>query len=422
VPPILGPPGHILSIGVLTQAPMIVGAGELSATVAGPAGCFVCAGLPADSTGGPGIPEIALQDDRETLDRICGALLGVAIGDGIGDPARHGPLIDVLPVPEPGSIWIGGATQTTLFTVEGMVRMLVRLNIRGIGPGFAVLRHALDRWLFTQHPADAELVRRRGEWGNRGRWPDGWLVRQHVLHHRRTRMATTVAALNIGRDVELTERRALAWAPTSSAGAGGLVRVGPAGALVYPAFSFEMGVRIAAQTHGSPDGYLPAGAVSRVVAGLVAGDAIADALEEADRELAGWPDGEATRVALAGGVLPEWSPRSALGALGRAVRYSLDSGSEDVVGRIAQAARDGGTAPAVVTGLLLGAARGASALDPGWRAAPEVAPIIRELAEAAWLVHRQWVEGRPIPGLQIDIGPDDGDYLAQVLWPRYPGW
>ena len=90
-----------------------------------------------------------------------------------------------------------------------------------------------------------------------------------------------------------------------------------------------------------------------------------------------------------------------------------------MVGRIAQAARDGGTAPAVVTGLLLG---GASALAPGSQAASEVAPIIRELALAAWLVHRQWVNGRPIPGLQIDVGPDDGDYLAQVLWPRYPGW
>ena len=394
----------------------------MSSTVAGPVACPVCAGLPADATEGPAIPDVARRDDVEVLDRIAGALLGAAIGDGIGEQARQGHLIDAWPVPQPASLRVGGATQTTLFTVEGMLRMLVRLNIKGIGPGFTVLRHALDRWLFTQHPANAEFVRRRWNWGNPGRWPDGWLVRQHVLHHRRTRMATTVTALNIGKDVDLTDRRTLQGTPMSSAGAGGLVRVGPAGAMVYPSFSFEMGVRIAAQTHGSPDGYLPAGAVSRVVAGLVAGDTLRDALDEADRELAGWPFGEPTREALSGELLPVWTPRSALGALCRAVRHAADGGRGDVVARITQAAWDGGTAPAVVTGLLLGAARGASALGPGLQAAPEVAPLIRELAQAAWLVHRKWVNGRPIPGLEIDMGPDDGDYLAQVLWRRYPGW
>ena len=63
-----------------------------------------------------------------------------------------------------------------------------------------------------------------------------------------------------------------------------------------------------------------------------------------------------------------------------------------------------------------------SAFDPGWQNAPEVGEIVRDMALAAWLVNRKWVLGELLPGLEVDIGPDDGDYLAQVLWPRYPGW
>jgi len=367
------------------------------------------------------IPDAAVRDDLDVLDRITGSLIGAAIGDGLGDLARHGHMVDSWPIPDPAELRVGGATQTMLFTLEGMIRMLVRLNIKGIGPGYQVLRHALDRWLFTQHPEDPEIVRRRWEWGN-PTWPDGWLVRHHVLHHRRTRMATTVMALNLGKDVELTDRRVLDWTPNLSTGSGGLVRIGPAGALVAPHFSFEMGVRIAAQTHGSPDGYLPAGVVSRVVGGLIAGDTLDVSIDEADRELVGWPHSEATHSALQSKAGQPPNPRSAIGALSLAIRHVRADDNRDVVGLITKAAWGGGTAPAVIAGLILGAERGVSAFDPGWQNAPEVGEIVRDMALAAWLVNRKWVLGELLPGLEVDIGPDDGDYLAQVLWPRYPGW
>jgi hypothetical protein len=235
-------------------------------------------------------------------------------------------------------------------------------------------------------------------------------------------MATTVMALNLGKDVELTDRRVLDWAPSLSTGSGGLVRIGPAGALVATNFSFEMGVRIAAQTHGSPDGYLPAGVVSRVLGGLIAGDALDVSLDEADRELAGWPDNQATVAAFRGKSAPSPNPRSALGALSLAARTVRESEEQDIAELITRVAWAGGTAPAVIAGLILGAERGASAFDSGWQGAPEVVDIIREMALAAWLVNRKWVLGHPVPGLEVNMGPDDGDYLAQLLWPRYPGW
>lgn len=392
-----------------------------SASEAATTNCPVCHALPPDATEPLAIPPEALRDDLEVLDRITGALLGVAIGDGIGEQSRHGHIMESWPIPDAGSVWVGGATQTTLFTLEGTIRMLVRLHIKGIGPGFQVLRHALDRWLYTQHPSNADLVKRRWAGGSE-QWPDGWLVRQHVLHHRRTRMATTANALNLNREVQLLDDHTLQEAPNSSEGAGGLVRVGPAGSLVSPHFAFELGVRIAAQTHGSPNAFLPAGAVSRIVGGLVAGESLEVAVDEADRELAGWPSSELTREAMRGRTDLGLSPRSALGAFNQAFRRIADGDHRNVVGLIADTAWHGGTAPAAVCGLILGAERGASAFAAGWREAPEAAVPIGELALAASLVHRKFVRGRAIPGLERDIGPDDGCYLDQVLWPRYPGW
>jgi len=128
----------------------------MSFSSANAASCLVCGALPPEAEEPMAIPDAAVRDDLDVLDRITGSLIGAAIGDGLGDLARHGHMVDSWPIPDPAELRVGGATQTMLFTLEGMIRMLVRLNIKGIGPGYQVLRHALDRWLFTQHPEDPE--------------------------------------------------------------------------------------------------------------------------------------------------------------------------------------------------------------------------------------------------------------------------
>lgn len=134
--------------------------------------------------------------------RISGCLITGAIGDALGNPVeflswteicrRYGP--SGVTGPDRVALFTDD-TQMTLFTVEGQIRAHVRGRSKGICHPPSVVRHAYLRWLHTQGipwaQAGAGLASRTGE-------PDGWLVRQPVLHRRMAPGGTCLSALSGG--------------------------------------------------------------------------------------------------------------------------------------------------------------------------------------------------------------------------------
>jgi ADP-ribosylglycohydrolase len=167
---------------------------------------------------------------------------------------------------------ISDDTQMTLFTAEGLLRGWVRLRERGIGPAYvATTAGAYLRWLNTQGEP-----RRRGALSE----IDGWLITHQELFSRRAPGMTCVSAL---RSMKSLEERAV----NDSKGCGGVMRVAPVGIFMAerihrdnPDFAetFQLGADVAAITHGHPTGYLAAGALAVIIADVLCGATLDDAV------------------------------------------------------------------------------------------------------------------------------------------------
>ena len=296
--------------------------------------------------------------------------------------------------------------------------MQVRFAAKGIGPAWGVIRHALDRWMVTQDRAPNTTFAWQPE-----AWPDGWLVRQHRLHRRVEGFGATVEALGVQADTweGMPERHVATSLPNTSSGAGALVRVLGAGLVVLPKDATLVGSIAAAITHGGADGYLAGGALARLVAELVAGVPMDDAIAATSADLADWPSSRPVRTALSAGGAT--GPSSAARALAAAMSYASLSAPDDPVVTIGRAIAAGGTAAGVVAGTVAGARLGASAFPAGWLMAPDVADLVEEMTRACSAAHRAWVMGRDLPG--YDQPPDmpfDDDPACALFWPRFPGW
>jgi ADP-ribosylglycohydrolase len=385
--------------------------------------CGVCAALPREPSRSGRYAEAVGLDERLRGDRILGCLVGGAIGDAVGRLANADQPIPGHPMAE--SLQVGGNTQLALFTAEGTIRMLVRFHARGIGPASAVIKHAYDRWLFTQgNTADAEAARNRWGSGGANDWPDGWLVRRHELHCRRSEMGTTVTALRRSDIPELGDDRRLHPRPNASTGAGGVVRAAPGGLLVGEEFAFEIGVRIAGFTHGHPDGFLSAGVVTALVCRLLQGATLEDAVAGMRGDLQHWPGSTPFYRILdeiaAGHTRSAYTSRS-VQALVHGAMAARDE--TDPVLAVRSAAVSGGSAAAVVAGQLSGVLHGATACSDAWRQATEVANVAEELAAAVSVAHRAWVMGQDIPGADWQTQDMFEEHpVSMLLWSRYPGW
>ena len=379
-------------------------------------GCAACARLPPEETAAIRWPAPVKADEWARDDRIRGALLGLALGDALGSLAHAGkaPPVD----PSPGSLRTGGATQLALFTAEGVVRMLVRFAAKGIGPSWAVIRHALDRWMVTQGREPNTTFAWQPE-----AWPDGWLVRQHRLHRRVEGFSATVQALGVQADTweGMPERRVATSLPNTSSGAGALVRAVGAGLVAMPKDATLVGSIAAAITHGGSDGYLSGGALARLVAGLVAGAPIESARRAASADLSHWAGSGSVRAALKGGAATD--PSSATRALAAAMTYASFGVPDDPITTIGRAIAAGGTAAGVVAGAVAGARLGASSFPAGWLMAPDVADLVEEMARACSAANRAWAMDRTLPGYEQTPGVlFDADPACDLFWPRFPGW
>ncbi|MFG2870702.1 ADP-ribosylglycohydrolase family protein [Streptomyces sp. NPDC048338] len=324
--------------------------------------------------------------------RVRGCLLGGAIGDAFGAGiaahsleeirAAHGDEGLTEPVPAYGRRGaVTAATQMTLFTVDGLVRAQVRRDTGAWHPPTDVHRAHL-RWAATQR-----------DWGPDERRKDnGWLACEEWLYTRRD--PARACLTGFGDEVLGTLDRPKNPDATDS---GALVRSAPFGLLVgwEPQLVCQLAVECAAQSHGDPSAYLSAGALAVVVHGLARGESVDGSVQRALGQLSSRPGHEPVTAALqqALGAVRQGMPNAArviaLGAdvdraenqLAVAVYCALVG--EDIRHGLRLAVNHGGPSAATgaLTGSLLGALHGETALPPAWLAELEGRSTVLEISD-----------------------------------------
>lgn len=299
-------------------------------------------------------------------------------------------------------------TQMTLFTAEGLLRSWIRGSLKGITTATGVTAHAYLRWLQTQGDRTRRDLMIDGD--------PGWLIGHRELHQLRAPGNTCLSAL-----------RAMNYlgeaASNDSKGCGGVMRVAPAGlyaasVTVRPGSSslkaFELGDSLAALTHGHPTGHLPAGVFAAVIASLVDGAGLQDALDTATAILIRQPDHEETldaitsAVALADSGTPHAKAIATIGegwvaeeALAIAIYAALVSDSLEH-GVITAVNHDGDSdSTGAIVGNILGAHLGVRAIPNEWLEPLELREVITDVATDL-LDFPQWDSER--------------------IWHKYPGF
>ncbi|MCB0112764.1 MAG: ADP-ribosylglycohydrolase family protein [Caldilineaceae bacterium] len=307
-----------------------------------------------------------------TLEQIRGCLLGLAVGDALGAPVEFMSLAAIKQRYGPQGItdlddWSGfpagsytDDTQMTLSTIEGMLAAQARGRERGIVNWQEQVYHAYLRWLETQNEA----------------------------YQRRAPGNTCLSALRSG------TMGVVATPINNSKGCGGVMRTAPVGLILGAEDAFIHGMDYAAITHGHPSGYLSAGYMAALIACIVEGDSLQNAIQRCNKLLVAYPGHEETLdlvqravtvhrsgVDVENGIrqLGEgWIGEEALGiALFCALRFPNDY----VAAVIAGANHDGDTdSTASMVGAILGAQLGASAIPSAWIEQIENRDLLEKLA------------------------------------------
>ncbi|MFC7015640.1 ADP-ribosylglycohydrolase family protein [Streptomyces viridiviolaceus] len=340
------------------------------------------------ATAGPVWGRAEQQDFRS---RVRGTLLGVAVGDALGAPVDGLGSEELLEafgaegLADLASAYgrrgaVTHLTQLTLFSVDGLIRAQVRRDTGAWHPP-TDLHRAYLRWAATQR-----------DWGpDERRKDDGWLAREEWLYARRD--ATRALLLGLGDETMGTPE-----APKNPGERGpeAVGRSAPFGLLVgwEPQLVAQLAVECAAQTHGHPTACLAAGAYAVIVHGLARGESVDGAVQRALALLAARPGHQPVSDALqhALGAVRQGLPTparvtelvgegTAEGVTAAAVYCALVG--EDVRHGLRLAVNHGGPSAATgaLTGGLLGALHGETALPPAWLAELEGRPTILELAD-----------------------------------------
>jgi ADP-ribosyl-[dinitrogen reductase] hydrolase len=325
--------------------------------------------------------------------RVIGCIVGGAVGDALSAPVEFMGMAQIASTFGPGGIAdyeiaygrrgaITDDTQLTLFTAEGLIGSKARPQSDFENAPSAIHRAYL-RWLHTQgEPQDKDLV-------------VGWLVEQRVLYNSRSPGITTLSALRSG------EMGTVEKPLNDSKGCGGVTRA--AAVAVAGEAAFDLGMRVAAITHGHPTAQLVAGAFAAVIAALLDGAAIGAAIDGARGRLAGRKAAREVLIAIdAAANLAESDPDAAIDRLGtgwvaeEALAIALFSAltAPDFATGVLRAVNHGGesNSTGAMTGSILGAKLGREAIRPDWVAGLEARAVIEQVGEDL-AVH--FVDDRP---------------------------
>lgn len=365
------------------------------------------------------INQIPITQECPALSRSRGCLIGGAVGDALGAAIEF---MDLQTIKERfGAQGIteyapcygrdGGAitddTQMTIFTAEGLLRAHVRKLSKGISSIPSVTCHSYLRWLLTQgYQPKVKNVS-----------TDGWLYHIQSLHSECSPGTTCIDALM--EMEEFTSRKA----KNDSKGCGGVMRVAPVGIFGHSFLKspnadniiFELGCNLAGLTHGHPTGYLSGGTFALIIAYLVSGMTIPEAVERALGIVAAKDNSSETvgAITLALKLAEKTSNQStAIQRIGEgwvaeealAIGIYAALSATDFSSGIRFAVNHGGDSDSTgsIAGNLLGAALGINAIDPKWLQKLELQEPLDQLAHDL-IDYQYW-------------GEND-----EALWSRYPG-
>ncbi|MFW6055833.1 MAG: ADP-ribosylglycohydrolase family protein [Chloroflexota bacterium] len=316
-----------------------------------------------------------------------GCLLGLALGDALGAPVEFLELTEIRR--EYGPEGITGLERWREFRPGSFTddTQMSLATARGCIDAYLALRHG-DTW------RPARMIY--------GRYL-AWLKTQEIPYMNRAPGSTCLWALRSGRAGTI-------MSPINSRkGCGGVMRAAPAGLAFPPAQAFIYGAEFAALTHGHPSGYLPAGVLADVVARLLEGCELAEAVERASTDLVRWPGHEETLASVQDAVslaAAGMSPAAAIQRLGggwvgeEALAISLYcalSFADDWEGGVLAAVNHSGDSDSTgcITGAVLGTKLGCGALPDPWLNELESASGIRALAADLFRVVREGASSTP---------------------------
>ncbi|WP_053657719.1 ADP-ribosylglycohydrolase family protein [Streptomyces sp. MMG1121] len=330
-------------------------------------------------------------EQQDFRSRVRGTLLGAAVGDALGAPADPLSLEEIRAAYGPEGLLdlafgqgrrgtVTHHTQLTLFTVDGLIRAQVRRDTGAWHPP-TDLHRAYRRWAATQR-----------DWGpDERRKDDGWLAREEWLYARRE----PSRALLIGFGDEAMGTLETPKNP-GELGPEAVARSAPFGLLVgwEPQLVAQLAVECAAQSHGHSIACLSAGAYAVIVHALARGESLDGAVQRALSLLSARPGHQPVSDGLqhALGAVRQGIPSptrveelagdgTADGLLAASVYCALVG--EDVRHGLCLAVNQSGPSAAAgaLTGGLLGALHGETALPPAWLTELEGRPTILELAD-----------------------------------------
>lgn len=342
-----------------------------------------------------------------------GCLIGGAIGDAFGSPVeflsvdaireKYGQAgITNLVCTESGLAEITDDTQMTLFTAEGILRAITRGNEKGVWHPPTAIYYAYQRWLVTQgypkHDQFEDIY-------------SSWLLEVKELHASRAPGNTCLSAL-LSREMGTIEKPI-----NNSKGCGGVMRVAPValaltGMSYDKEFIFKLGAESGAITHGHPSGYLSAGALAHIIASIIEGSDIFEAVKQAAAVLERYEGHEecsnalANAVELAGSGMADSEAITKLGegwvgeeALAIAVYCVLKYSNDFRKAVIASVNHSGDSdSTGAITGNILGAYLGMNSIPKEWAVKLELREVIVQIADnllVSYQEDNEWYERYP---------------------------
>lgn len=325
---------------------------------------------------------------RRETSNFSGCLLGGAIGDALGAPVEFSSLAEIYrkfgpegvtgftELNEDGCAEFTDDTQMALFTAEG----LLVTRMRGSWTPTEAIYRAYLRWLRTQR------TRQTGPTGDLTR--EGWLLGFREMWKIKAPGNTCIQSLASGR------KGTPESPPNDSKGCGGVMRVAPIGLAFSEDAAFDEACAAAALTHGHPSGYLPAGVFAQIIAELVEGKSLEEAIQASLATLTHRPRHEETLHAIqraleaAKNLPPIPETVESLGggwvgeeALAIALFCALVHPDNFYAGVLLSINHSGDSdSTGAITGNLLGLLLGKEAIPTGWVEAIEMRAEIERMA------------------------------------------
>jgi ADP-ribosylglycohydrolase len=218
---------------------------------------------------------------------------------------------------------------------------------------------------------------------------DGWLIKVKDLHARRGPGSTCLSALSSGKMGTIEQPI------NNSKGCGGVMRVAPVGLFYSREKAFRIACECAALTHGHPSGYLSAGVLAHIIACIIEGLDIEEAVKDALKVLETYDGNEECSIAIRKAVeLANGSeePDTAIKLLGEgwvgeeaiaiSIYCALKYKGNFKKALCAAVNHDGDSdTTGAITGNILGAYLGIDGIPGEWIAKVELADVIMQIAD-----------------------------------------